>query len=147
MNLIEFAGTLVSMRAAWVVVVTYFVVHFTKFFVHHYRFREWSIRPFFDTGGMPSGHTAITVALTLVIAIETGPSLLFLASAIFTLIIVRDSYGVRKSVSDQANIINALLSEMKIHKKVKIVLGHTPLQVLAGFFVGVLVPIVLYTFF
>jgi uncharacterized protein len=147
MNVGEFLLALLRTRVFWVLAVTYLVVHLTKFFVHHYRFREWSINPFFDTGGMPSGHTAVTVALTICIAFETGPSLLFITSFIFTMIIIRDSYGVRKSVSDQANIINALLSEMKIHKKVKIVLGHTPLQVAAGFVVGIIVPTVIYLLF
>jgi uncharacterized protein len=141
---LSFLVELLQMRLVWVLIITYFLVHTTKFLVHRYRFQEWSIMPFFDTGGMPSGHTAITTAMTVSLAFETGPSFLFIASAIFTLIIIRDSYGVRKSVSDQANIINALLSEMKIHKKVRIVLGHTPLQVAVGFLVGVAVPLAVY---
>lgn len=122
----------------------YLIAHTIKFFLYHYRFRKWSILPFFETGGMPSSHTAVTVALTISVGLETGPSAVFFVCALFSAIIIRDSFGVRKSVSDQAHILNALASEMKVHKKAKIVLGHTPLQVLAGFLVGVLVPLALY---
>jgi uncharacterized protein len=128
------------------VLYAFILVHALKFFLHYYRFRQWSIDPFFDTGGMPSGHTATTVALTTAIALDQGPSALFVASAIFTMIIMRDSYGVRKSVSDQADMLNALSSEMRIPKKVRIVLGHTPAQVAAGFILGVAIAGAVYYF-
>ncbi len=143
----DFLLGILASRVFWSVAFAYLVAHTAKFFIHRYRFEQWSYKPFFDTGGMPSSHTATTVALTTAIALESGPSMLFIACCIFTLIIIRDSYGVRKSVSDQAHIINALLSEMKIHKKAKIVLGHTPLQVAVGFVLGLAVPLTLYSFF
>jgi uncharacterized protein len=139
MTFTAFLNGLFSSKLFWCIVVAYFVTHIIKFFVHHYRFKQWSIAPFFDTGGMPSGHTALTTALTVAIGFETGPSILFIACAVFTIIVIRDSYGVRKSVSDQADLLNALLSEMKVYKKAKIVLGHTPLQVAAGFLLGLII--------
>ncbi len=138
MNLLDFALSVLSSRVFWSVGAAYLLAHVTKFFLHFYRFRKWSILPFFDTGGMPSSHTATTVALTASIGITLGPTPLFLACALFTLIIIRDSYGVRQSVGDMAKIMNAITSEMKVHRKVTIVLGHTPLQVLVGLLVGLI---------
>jgi uncharacterized protein len=146
MNLLEFIQTILLSRIFVAMALTFLITHTIKFFIHHYRFKEWSIDPFFDTGGMPSGHSAITTALTVAIGFETGPSPLFFACAIFTLIIMRDSYGVRKSVSDQADILNALTSEMKVHRKVKIVLGHTPVQVFVGFILGLIIPTLVYLY-
>lgn len=129
----------------WVMFVSILLTQLIKVLTHRFRFRTWSIDAFFQTGGMPSSHTASTVALTTALAFETGASPLFFAAALFTMIIIRDSYGVRKSVSDQAKILNSVTSEMKIHKKARIVLGHTPFQVFVGFIIGLFVAIAIYS--
>ena len=90
-----------------------------------------------ETGGMPSTHSAAVSALTTSIYYTQGLSALFWASLVFAAIIVRDAFGVRKSVSDQAQIINTLLSQTTIEKKVHIILGHTPLQATIGVLVGI----------
>lgn len=130
----------------WSIALPFLIAHTIKFFVHYYRYRVWRFSVFFQTGGMPSSHTATTTALTVALAFETGPSPLFFFATLLTLITIRDSYGVRKAVSDQASIINTLTSEMKIHKKAKIVMGHTPLQVFVGFVLGLAVGFGLYLF-
>lgn len=144
MDIVIFIKVLLGTKLLWCIVLPYVIAHCIKAMVHRYRFGKWSMAPFFQTGGMPSSHTATTTALTIGLAFETGPSPIFLLSALFALITIRDSYGVRRAVSDQANIINSLTSEMKIHKKAKIVLGHTPFQVFVGIMLGVLVGLSLY---
>ena len=101
--------------------------------------------PFWATGGMPSSHTAITVALTAAVAYESGVTSLFFVCVIFSLIVIRDSMGVRASVGEQAKVLNALSSRLKLKKKVQIVLGHTPFQVAVGFTVGLAVATLVYT--
>ncbi len=98
-----------------------------------------------QTGGMPSSHSAAVTALTVAIYLSEGIPSLFWLSVVFSAIIIRDSFGVRKSVSDQAAILNNLLSQAKMKEKVKIVLGHTPLQVAVGVCIGFFTPVVIYT--
>ncbi len=144
MTLSQFIATGLASKLLWTIVITFFICHVLKVLVHRYKTDTWKLSLFFATGGMPSSHTATTTALTIALAFETGASPLFFLAVLFTLITIRDSYGVRKSVSDQAHILNVVTSEMKIHKKAKIVLGHTPLQVFVGFVIGVLVSLALY---
>ena len=89
-----------------------------------------------ETGGMPSSHSAAVTALTTSIFVLQGPSALFWASLVFAAVVIRDAFGVRRSVSDQAQIINTLLSKADMEKKVNIILGHTPLQAVIGVLVG-----------
>ena len=143
-------GVFISMvwhsKLFWCLVLTYATAHIAKFITHRYRTKTWSFHTFIETGGMPSSHTATATALCVGIAFETAPSPLFFLAALFTIITIRDSSGVRRSVSEQARMLNSLTSHMNLHKKVKIVLGHTPFQVFVGVLLGLVVSISLYIF-
>lgn len=121
------------------------IAHVTKMYVHRIRTGEWSLRTLlWDTGGMPSGHSAVVAALATSIFLVEGPNVPFWISLVLALVVIRDAFGVRQSVSDQARLLNILTSHVNLQKKVKIVLGHTPLQVLIGALLGVAVPTALY---
>ncbi len=102
---------------------------------------------FWRTGGMPSSHSALVSSVTTAIAFKNGiASDLFVFSCCFTLIVVRDAMGVRRSSGQQAKALNDLgtkISERtKIQfKPVKEIQGHKPVEVFAGlllgFFIGV----------
>ena len=106
-------------------------IHLAK----HHTFSWYTF--FLETGGMPSTHSAAVSALTTSIYYTQGISALFWASLVFSAVIVRDAFGVRKSVSDQAELVNTLLSRADIEQKVNIILGHTPLQATIGVLVGI----------
>lgn len=96
---------------------------------------------------MPSSHSALVSSVTTAIAFKNGiASDLFVFSCCFTLIVVRDAMGVRRSSGQQAKALNDLgtkISERtKIQfKPVKEIQGHKPVEVFAGlllgFFIGV----------
>ena len=144
-TLAQFVVAILEERLFWTLAATYLVTHIIKAFVYHFETGRWSMMPFWATGGMPSSHTAITVALTAAVAYETAVSPLFFVCVIFSLIVIRDSMGVRASVGEQAKVLNALSSKLKLKKKVQIVLGHTPFQVAVGFAVGLAVATAVYT--
>jgi acid phosphatase family membrane protein YuiD len=144
-TLAQFTGAVAREPLFWTLICTYAVTHVIKALVHHFHTGKWSLEPFWATGGMPSSHTAVTVALTAAIAYETGASPLFFACAVFSLVIIRDSMGVRASVGEQARVLNALSSRLRLRRKVAIVLGHTPFQVAVGFTVGIAVATAVYT--
>ena len=61
------------------------------------------------TGGMPSSHSALVSAMTTSIAFKHGISSdLFVFSCCFSLIVVRDAMGVRRSSGQQAHALNDL---------------------------------------
>jgi uncharacterized protein len=110
-------------------------------------FRELVELLFWKTGGMPSSHSALVASVTTTIGFKQGiGSDLFIFSCCFTLVVIRDAVGVRRSSGQQARALNELGEKIssKIHyhfKPVKEIQGHRPMEVLAGlllgFFIGV----------
>ncbi|MBD3209530.1 divergent PAP2 family protein [Candidatus Woesearchaeota archaeon] len=98
----------------------------------------------FTTGGMPSGHSASVSSLTAAVFFLEGVSVLFLACLVFSLIVIRDSFGVRWSVGEQAKILNKLAKHDHVQDKVRVVLGHTLSQAFAGIILGVVVAVVVH---
>ena len=130
--------------------LSWLTAQMVKYFTAFYREGKWDWRVMFDSGGMPSSHTALVVGLTTAIAYQYGlGSTLFPLSLAFSLIVMYDAAGVRRHAGKQAEVLNRILDDM-FHgqsiseRKLKEVLGHSPLQVLAGAALGVFIGI-LYT--
>ncbi|MEW6008619.1 MAG: divergent PAP2 family protein [Candidatus Omnitrophota bacterium] len=102
---------------------------------------RWLIR----TGGMPSAHAAGVSALATTVGIEYGvESGLFALAIAFAVVTMFDAQGVRRAAGRQAAILNRLISEHDIKVKEKRLielLGHTPIEVIAGSIVGILIAI------
>lgn len=107
---------------------------------------DW--RYIWASGGMPSSHSAFVSAC----AASTGSlygfsSPLFAISAVVAFVVMYDAANVRKAAGEQAKILNYIMehwNEMKpeiFGKELKELLGHTPLQVIAGALLGILVGI------
>jgi len=105
------------------------------------------------SGGMPSSHSAFVSALSTSIGIKYGfSSDLFAIVAVFSLITLYDSGGVRRSVGEQARILNHMIMhfELKkldrdkevIKKDLKELIGHTPFEVWVGTLLGVIIAII-----
>jgi uncharacterized protein len=123
---------------------------------------DWKLMT--STGGMPSSHSAAVTSLTTAIAYETGiDSPLFAVSAIFAVIVMFDATGIRFQAGQQAIIINQMRvdfqtfvqeakgwqkkdGEQKI-QELKTLLGHKPSEVFAGAVTGVVISIIIYTYF
>ena len=100
----------------------------------------------FASGGMPSSHSAFVTALAMLIGIEHGfGSVFFALAAAFALVVMYDACGVRRSVGEQAKVLNSVIQALKEHsaigdqKAIREILGHSPLQVVAGFFLGIVI--------
>ena len=106
---------------------------------------RWRPAAFMETGGMPSSHSAMVTALTTGVALTQGlGSPLFAASAVFALIVMYDATGVRHSSGIQARLLNELVEELRAVVRegfaplpLKVLLGHTYLEVLVGTLIGV----------
>jgi uncharacterized protein len=100
----------------------------------------------FETGGMPSSHAGLVSALLVSLYFVDGFSVIFIVAFIFGLIVIRDAFGIRKQSGEQAKIINHIVIDLKLQKKLKIkqlreLVGHTTTQVIAGLLVGAIVAV------
>ena len=109
-------------------------------------FKDLLANMFWRTGGMPSSHSAIVTAVCTSIGIREGvTSSVFMLSLLFTFITMRDAVGVRRSSGVQSQKLNELGRELeenkciKEYKSIKEVNGHTPMQVIMGALLGVLI--------
>ena len=112
--------------------------------LHRFDFR-WLI----GTGGMPSTHAAGVTALSCSVGFQSGfHSPVFAIAVAFTVITLFDAQGVRRWSGRQAQILNKMMEDMYFKRRiqeqrVKEMLGHTPMEVLAGMGIGVMTAVVL----
>ena len=98
---------------------------------------------FMAPGGMPSSHSAFVTALAATVGWQEGVgSVYFALAAAFALIVMYDACGVRRAVGEQAKVLNLLIEYWKEknpqsdQEAIRVILGHTPFQVLVGFILG-----------
>ncbi len=95
------------------------------------------------TGRMPSSHTAGVTAVSTVVALITGlDSIEFAIALTFTLVVMYDAAGLRRSTGKIASCLNKIMEEIYTHgqaapQRLKELLGHTPLEVFGGLVLGV----------
>jgi hypothetical protein len=135
---------LIACIVGWLVssllkIPTYYIVH-----------RRINLRQAFGTGGMPSSHAATVTATTLAIGLFSGfddPA--FALAVAVSMIVIYDAAGVRREAGYHAVIINRLIDEyvkgpLIDQKKLKEMIGHTPLEVVGGVISGLLSTLVLW---
>ncbi len=145
--IIDFATNyiLISAIASWL------TAQILKGLTGIFKLKKFTVTEFlFGTGGMPSSHTAAVCALICASAVKCGLGSSELAiSAVLAMIVIRDATGMRRQVGEHAKALNSIFKELSeakrdrelTHKALGELVGHTPLQVLAGAIVGFAVPI------
>jgi acid phosphatase family membrane protein YuiD len=104
--------------------------------------RRWNWALIFQAGGMPSSHSAMVSAASLMIGLQIGfDTAVFAVSAILAMIVIYDATGVRRESGKQAVLINSIIEELTKGKippqeKLKEVLGHTPGEAVLGTTLG-----------
>ena len=95
----------------------------------------------FETGGMPSSHSALITGATSGIGFQLGfDNPIFALAIAVSLIVMYDASGVRKSVGIQAAEINKLSRKLNNSQvDLKETLGHTKIEVLVGSVLGPLI--------
>ncbi len=108
---------------------------------------KWNWGYLVSAGGMPSSHSALMVGATLGIGLHEGfDTGLFALAVAMTMIVIYDAAGVRREAGRHAEKINILIEELLSghpisDKELREVLGHTPLEVTGGIFLGIVVAI------
>lgn len=107
--------------------------------------KKFNFKRIMGAGGMPSSHSAVVTSLaTLIGKYEGFETPIFGISVIFAFIVMYDAAGVRRAAGKQAKILNKLvetpgLTGIQVSEKLVEVLGHTPMQVIVGAIVGIIV--------
>ena len=115
--------------------------------------KRFDIERLFGDGGMPSGHSATVTAMALMVGFRLGfDNPVFGVAMVFAIVVMHDATGVRqeagkhaRSIIELTDLFNEYLLEhderVKLDK-LKTLVGHTPLQVICGAGVGIIVVVV-----
>jgi len=128
----------------WSALLAWAVSQVSKQIGHAAAYRRVDFRLLISAGGMPSSHSATVGALAAAVALHAGmQSDLFAVTAVFALIVMFDAQSVRRAAGVQARLLNQIVDELfREHRlaqtKLVTLLGHTPLEVLAGMIIGIL---------
>ncbi len=100
-----------------------------------------SFRQLYLSGSMPSAHTTTVIALVTVVALKDGiDSGLFGLAALLGSIVMYDAVMVRRSVGEQGKAIHQLIRQQKTPIQLpRSAKGHTPLEVLVGLGLGIII--------
>jgi len=118
------------------------IAQFFKIVFNFFTSGEIRFRIMFETGGMPSSHSALITGATSGIGYELGfDSSIFALAVAIALIVMYDASGVRKSAGIQAAEINNLTKKLDPKSEVflKETLGHTKVEVMVGSLFGPLI--------
>lgn len=95
---------------------------------------------FINSGGMPSGHSALVAALVVVVAYRDGiESTAFTISAVLAVIVMYDAINLRGEAGLHAKAINKIDSSAKLQES----LGHNHWEVIVGATFGAVVAFLL----
>ena len=107
--------------------------------------KKFNFKRIMGAGGMPSSHSAVVVALAVMIGKAEGfGSPTFALALIFSFVVMYDAAGIRRAAGKQAKLLNKLietpgLTGVQVSEKLVEVLGHTPTQVIVGAIMGIIV--------
>jgi len=130
---------LLTVLSSWVIAQS------LKVIVGYFIQKKIDFRWFVGTGGMPSSHTAGASCLATAIGLSYGfDSVHFALAASFALVVMFDAQGVRRATGSQARILNKIMDDIywqgKIREgRLRKFIGHTPIEVIAGFILGVII--------
>ncbi len=134
-------------------ITAWFLAQILKTITSFWKQREFKAERLVGAGGMPSSHTSLVVSLAAAVALRDGlESPLFAVATVLAGIVMYDAAGVRRAAGKQAKVLNKLVREMRVEhtvkdSRLKELLGHTPLEVLAGALLGVTVAYVFSRFY
>ena len=118
--------------------------------------KKLRVERLFGAGGMPSAHSAMVCSLAIAVSRVCGVnSPEFALAFVFACVVMYDAMGIRRQAGKHAQAINKLMDIVEDEneedelggeendKELKELIGHTPLQVLSGALLGILVALIL----
>ena len=112
--------------------------------------KRMDVTRFVGAGGMPSAHSAFVTALAVSMGLNYGfDSAYFAITAALATVVMYDAAGVRRAAGKQAAKINRIIKHLSeksagykdTEKQLLELLGHTPIEVMAGALLGIIISI------
>ena len=124
----------------------WFVAQVLKTIIHIIVNKQFVAERLVGGGGMPSSHSATVCALATATGIRYGGgSFEFALAAVFAIVVM---YDVRQETGKQGKVLNEMMEiftqmgkNIDAEKALKEFVGHTPLQVLMGAILGIVIAI------
>lgn len=130
-------------------ILSWFIAQILKVILVLIHDKKLDFYRFVGSGGMPSSHSAFVVSLATAVGMTDGfESTVFAIAVVLALIVMYDAAGVRRAAGQQAKLLNQLVEKWETDdyehrgKKLKELLGHTPVEVFAGAVLGILIGII-----
>lgn len=119
-----------------------------KVLLNLFIFHRFIAERMWGAGGMPSSHSATVCAMMVATGRYCGmSSSQFAIAAVLSIIVMYDAMGVRYETGEQAKLLNRMFSEWMDQgaasfpflggRKLKEMVGHTPIEVLTGAVLGI----------
>lgn len=146
----NFWSQIFTNKVLWLTLLSWAIAQGIKIITGLIQGKKFNFYWILRTGGMPSAHSAAVAALAVGIGQELGyHSPFFALAAIVALIAMFDAQTWRRSIGVQARILNKIIDDFQEGKKIeedkmKELVGHTPTEVFAGAFIGIITVIVFY---
>ncbi len=145
------SGIIFGNKILDVVTIAWFLAQFYKVINSLVIHKKVVLKRMWETGGMPSSHSATVASLATAVGITQGfTSVLFAIVTIFAIIVMHDAAGIRRAAGKQAGVLNKLtqtinqLLENKLNQEnLRELLGHTRIEVLAGALLGIAVAFIM----
>jgi acid phosphatase family membrane protein YuiD len=138
-------GALFQNKALIAGLIAWMLAQVIKLPLNYLYTRRWNWALLLTTGGMPSSHSSLVTATVFAIGLYHGfDNPIFALGVAVTMIVTYDAAGVRRQAGIHAQRINVLFEEL-MHghpineKDLREVLGHTPLEVMGGILLGLVV--------
>lgn len=131
-------------------VLGWLVAQVLKTIIHAIVNKQFVAERMVGGGGMPSSHSATVCALATASGMKYGGgSFEFAISIMMAIIVMYDAMGVRRETGIQGRVLNEMLEiftnmgkEISAEAKLKELVGHTPLQVLMGAILGIVIAVI-----
>lgn len=143
MNFLKLIG---ENKVLLVAILSWFIAQLIKVVHTFIVSKKIDFTRFVGSGGMPSSHASFVMGLTTAVGLTHGWDTTYFAICLcFSLVIMYDAAGVRRAVGKQAFILNQMIEDMHrkkekklTEKRLKELIGHTPIEVFAGAILGIL---------
>ena len=137
----------INNKYLYVPLIVWFCIQLFKVIYDLITTKKLNFKRIMGAGGMPSSHSAVVTSLATLIGKYQGVDTpIFAMSVVFAMVVMYDAAGVRRAAGKQARLLNKIvetpgLSGVQVQEKLVEVLGHTPLQVIVGAIIGIVVGI------
>jgi hypothetical protein len=129
---------------------SWFVAQVLKTLINFVLIGNFQIERMWGDGGMPSAHSATVCAMVVATGRYEGThTAIFAVACVIAIITMHDAMGVRWETGEQAKVLNRMINDwieagersapFLENMHLKEMVGHTPLQVICGVLVGIVV--------